>query len=75
MIDVLYRRDRGPRPEIVITDTPGCGTPGYSDIVFALLSLLGMRYQPQPADLPDQSGAGSRRAGRGGARAGRRSWS
>ncbi|MEV4888995.1 transposase [Nonomuraea sp. NPDC055795] len=51
MVDVLYRRDGGPPPEIVITDTGS-----YSDIVFGLLNLLGMHYRPVLADMPDQKG-------------------
>jgi TnpA family transposase len=49
MIDVLYARDGGQRPDIVITDTGS-----YSDLVFGLVHLLGMQYRPQLADLPDQ---------------------
>ena len=49
MIDVLYARDGGQRPDIVVTDTGS-----YSDLVFGLVHLLGMSYRPQLADLPDQ---------------------
>ena len=49
MIDVLYARDGGQRPDIVITDSGS-----YSDLVFGLVHLLGMSYRPQLADLPDQ---------------------
>jgi TnpA family transposase len=48
LIDLLYRRDGGRRPEVVITDTGS-----YSDVVFGLLQLLGFDYRPQLADLPD----------------------
>ena len=48
MIDVLYARDGGQRPDIVVTDTGS-----YSDLVFGLVHLLGMSYRPQLADLPD----------------------
>jgi TnpA family transposase len=47
MIDLLYRRDGGRRPE-AITDTGS-----YSDVVVGLLQLLGFDYRPQLADLPD----------------------
>ncbi|ROO86434.1 TnpA family transposase [Actinocorallia herbida] len=39
------------RPEVLVTDTGS-----YSDIVFGLVHLLGMRYQPALADIPDQKG-------------------
>ena len=48
-VDVIYSQDGGKRPEVIITDTGS-----YSDIVFALIHLLGMSYRPQLADLPDQ---------------------
>jgi len=48
LIDLLYRRDGGRRPEVVITDAGS-----YSDVVFGLLQLLGFDYRPQLADLPD----------------------
>ncbi|MGW7484721.1 Tn3 family transposase [Nonomuraea muscovyensis] len=51
MIDVLFRRDGGPRPEVIVTDT-GC----YSDAVFGLVHLLGMQSRPALVDLPDQMG-------------------
>jgi TnpA family transposase len=47
-IDLMYRRDGGPRPEILISDTGS-----YSDMVFGLLKLLGVAYRPELADLPD----------------------
>lgn len=49
VLDVLYDRDGGKRPETIVTDTAS-----YSDIVFGLLSLAGFAYAPQLADLPDQ---------------------
>ncbi|GAA2702488.1 Tn3 family transposase [Nonomuraea recticatena] len=51
MIDVLFRRDGGQRPDIIVTDTGS-----YSDVVFGLVHLLGMQYRPALADLPDQKG-------------------
>ncbi|MEU8319627.1 Tn3 family transposase [Nonomuraea sp. NPDC048881] len=51
MIDVAFRRDGGPRPEVLVTDTGS-----YSDVVFGLVHLLGMQYRPALADLPDQKG-------------------
>src|SRR5690349_2638941 len=47
LIDPLYRRDGGRRPEVVITDTGS-----YSGVVFGLLQLLGFDYRLRPADLP-----------------------
>lgn len=49
VLDVLYDRDGGIRPEMIVTDTAS-----YSDIVFGLLTLAGFTYAPQLADLPDQ---------------------
>jgi TnpA family transposase len=49
VLDVLYDRDGGKRPEVIVTDTAA-----YSDIVFGLLTLAGFAYAPQLADLPDQ---------------------
>jgi TnpA family transposase len=49
LIDVIYARDGGQRPDIVVTDTGS-----YSDLGFGLVHLLGMRHRPQLADLPDQ---------------------
>ncbi|GCE02572.1 hypothetical protein EHYA_10349 [Embleya hyalina] len=49
VLDVLYDRDGGKRPEMIVTDTAS-----YSDIVFGLLTLAGYVYAPQLADLPDQ---------------------
>lgn len=36
MIDLLYRQEAGRRPEVIVGDTGS-----YSDMVFALLRLLG----------------------------------
>jgi TnpA family transposase len=47
MIDVLYSQDGGRIPEVIITDTGS-----YSDIVFALIHLLGRKFRPALADLP-----------------------
>lgn len=49
VLDVLYDRDGGVKPQMIVTDTAS-----YSDIVFGLLSLAGWTYAPQLADLPDQ---------------------
>ncbi|MEU1216374.1 Tn3 family transposase [Streptomyces sp. NPDC005790] len=49
VLDVLYDRDGGKRPEMIVTDTAS-----YSDIVFGLLTLAVFTYAPQLADLPDQ---------------------
>lgn len=49
VLDVLYDRDGGTRPEMIVTDSAS-----YSDIVFGLLTLAGFAYAPQLADLPDQ---------------------
>ncbi|MGO4612679.1 Tn3 family transposase [Nocardia sp. 2YAB30] len=48
-VDLMYRRDGGRRPEVLISDTGS-----YSDMVFGLLKLLGVDYRPELADLPDQ---------------------
>jgi len=48
VLDVLYDRDGGKRPEMIVTDTAS-----YSDIVFGLLTP-GYTYAPQLVDLPDQ---------------------
>lgn len=47
MLDVLYDRDGGRRPEMIVTDTSS-----YS--VFGLLTFAGYAYAPQLADLPGQ---------------------
>lgn len=49
VLDVLYDREGGKLPEMIVTDTAS-----YSDIVFGLLTLAGYVYAPQLADLPDQ---------------------
>lgn len=49
VLDVLYDRDGGAKPQMIVTDTAS-----YSDIVFGLLTLAGYTYAPQLADLPDQ---------------------
>ena len=49
VLDVLYDRDGGKRPDMIVTDTAS-----YSDIVFGLLTLAGFTYAPQLADRPDQ---------------------
>ncbi len=48
VIDLIYRQDGGPRPEVIISDTGS-----YSDMVCGLMPLLGFDYRPQLADLPD----------------------
>ena len=50
MIDLIYSQDAGQRPDVIITDTGS-----YSDIAFALITLLGFDYRPQLADLPTRS--------------------
>ncbi len=41
VLDVLYDRDGGKRPDMIVTDTAS-----YSDIVFGLLTLAGFTYAP-----------------------------
>lgn len=48
IVDLIYRQEAGPRPEVVISDAGA-----YSDIVFGILNLLDIEYRPEPADLPD----------------------
>ncbi|ORI20697.1 Tn3 family transposase [Rhodococcus sp. 1168] len=49
-VDVILRQPAGSTvPEDIITDTGS-----YSDIVFGILHLLGRKYRPQLANLPDQ---------------------
>jgi hypothetical protein len=48
-VDLLYRRDGGRQPQVLISDTGS-----YTDMVFGLLRLLGVSYRPELADLPDQ---------------------
>lgn len=49
ILDGLLDLDGGQRPEMVATDTAS-----YSDQVFALFTLLGYRFSPRLAGLPDQ---------------------
>ena len=49
ILDAMLNLDAGPKPEMVATDTAS-----YSDIVFGLFRLLGYRFAPRIADLPDQ---------------------
>lgn len=44
VLDVLYDRDSGKRPEMIVTDTAS-----YPDIVFGLLTLAGFAYAPRQA--------------------------
>lgn len=48
VVDLIYRQEAGPRPEVIISDAGA-----YSDIVFGVLALLDIEYRPEPADLPD----------------------
>jgi TnpA family transposase len=54
VLDVLYNRDGGKRPEMIVTSTAS-----YSDIVFGLLTLAGFPYAPEagPAGDYDQAAA------------------
>ena len=47
--DGLLNLDGGPKPEMIASDTAS-----YSDQVFGLFTLLGYRFSPRLADLPDQ---------------------
>ena len=49
VVDVMQMQRGGKVPEAIITDTGS-----YSDIVFGLLHLTGVKYRPQLANLPDQ---------------------
>jgi len=49
LIDAMHDQDGGARPEVIMTDTGS-----YSDMVFGLLRLLGRRFAPRLADMPDQ---------------------
>jgi len=49
ILDGLLNLDGGPRPEMIASDNAS-----YSDQVFGLFSLLGYRFSPRLADLPDQ---------------------
>ncbi|MEV5745464.1 Tn3 family transposase [Microbispora rosea] len=52
VLDVLYDRDGGKRPQMIVTDTAS-----YSDIVFGLLTLAGQLYQRDQDGMADQIGA------------------
>jgi TnpA family transposase len=47
-VDLVFNPDSERRPEVLITDQGS-----YSDIVFAIVTLLGFDYRPVLADLPD----------------------
>ncbi|TDW26979.1 Tn3 family transposase [Cryobacterium psychrophilum] len=49
ILDGLLDLDVGQRPEMVATDTAS-----YSDQIFGLFTLLGYRFSPRLAGLPDQ---------------------
>jgi TnpA family transposase len=49
ILDTLLNLDAGPKPEVVTTDNAS-----YSDTVFGLFAILGYRFAPRFADLPDQ---------------------
>lgn len=49
VLDGLLDLDGGERPEMVATDTAS-----YSDQIFGLFTLLGYRFSPRLAGLPDQ---------------------
>ena len=49
ILDGLLDLDLGQRPEMVATDTAA-----YSDQIFGLFTLLGYRFSPRLAGLPDQ---------------------
>jgi len=49
ILDALLNLDAGPKPEVVTTDNAS-----YSDMVFGLFALLGYRFSPRFADMPDQ---------------------
>lgn len=49
ILDALINLDAGPKPEVVTTDNAS-----YSDMVFGLFALLGYRFSPGFADMPDQ---------------------
>ncbi|MEV4122565.1 Tn3 family transposase [Micromonospora sp. NPDC049645] len=46
--DLVFNPDNDHRPDVLITDQGS-----YSDIVFAIVTLLGFDYRPVLADLPD----------------------
>ncbi len=47
-MDLVFNPDSDRRPEVLITDQGS-----YSDIVFAIVTLLGFDYRPVLADLPN----------------------
>jgi TnpA family transposase len=47
-VDLVFNPDSDRRPEVLITDQGS-----YSDVVFAIVTLLGFDYRPVLADLPD----------------------
>ena len=49
VLDGLLNLDTGPQPTMIASDTAS-----YSDQVFGLFALLGYRFSPRLADLPDQ---------------------
>ncbi len=49
ILDTILNLDAGPKPEVVTTDNAS-----YSEIVFGLFAMLGYRFSPRFADLPDQ---------------------
>lgn len=49
ILDGLLDLDAAQRPQMLATDTAS-----YSDQIFGLFSLLGYRFSPRLADLPDQ---------------------
>jgi TnpA family transposase len=49
LIDLMYRQQGGALPEVIVTDMGS-----YSDVVFGMVHLLGKKYRPSPADLPDE---------------------
>ncbi|MGH3755631.1 MAG: transposase [Pseudonocardiaceae bacterium] len=49
LLDLLYRQEGGPVPEILVSDMGS-----YSDVIFGLVHLLDKQYRPSPADLPDE---------------------
>jgi TnpA family transposase len=49
VLDTILGIDGGPKPEMIASDTAS-----YSDLVFGIFALLGYRFTPRIADLPDQ---------------------
>jgi Tn3 transposase DDE domain len=54
VIDVVRLQRGGKVPEAIIPEAIITDTGSYSDIVFGLLHLIGIKYRPQLANLPDQ---------------------